>query len=306
MSMDIEGLYTALVTPIKDGNVDKTAMDRLLDYVLQGGSDGLVVLGGTGEYGALTHEQRISAIIHCVERTAGAVPVVVGIICPGLHDAIEMGKESKKLGADAVMLVTPYYVIPDHQGLVEHHLRFMDSVDLPLILYNIPYRTLVNMQPETVAEIVEKAGGQVVGIKECEGNMGQISRLISMVGEKISVICGDEPLFCTDMIMGGKAGILATSNIIPRFWKEMFTLIKQGEIETAIKMHLDIQPFLKLIFGQTNPGPLKVALGHAGLDCGDALLPLHKPEWPSMTARPNKMLSAWIAVPPASLMRSAR
>ncbi len=278
MSMKFEGLYTALVTPIKDGKTDKAAMDRLLDFVLEGGSDGLVVLGGTGEYGALTHEQRTDAVTYCVEKTAGSVPVVVGIICPGLHDAIEMGKESKKLGADAVMLVTPYYVIPDHQGMVEHHLRFMESVDLPLILYNIPYRTLVNMQPETVAEIVDKADGQVVGIKECEGSIGQVSRLISLVGDKISVICGDEPLFCPDLILGGKAGILATSNVIPRFWKKMYLLIKQGEIDAAVKMHLEIQPFLKTIFGQTNPGPLKVALEHMGLDCGEALLPLHRPE----------------------------
>lgn len=276
--MKIEGLYTALVTPVKDGKMDKPAMDRLLDYVLEGGSDGLVVLGGTGEYGALTREQRTSAIECCAEKAAGSVPVVVGILSPGLYDAIEMGKESRKLGADAVMLVTPYYVIADHQGLVDHHLRFMENVDLPLILYNIPYRTLVNIQPETVAEIVDKAHGQVVGIKECVPNLGQASRLISMVGDKISFICGEEGLFCTEMIMGGKAGILATSNVIPRFWKKMFTLIKQGEIDAAVKMHLDIQPFLSLIFGQTNPGPLKVALRHAGLDCGDALLPLHAPE----------------------------
>ena len=264
--------------------MDKPALDRLLDSVLEGGSDGLVVLGGTGEYGALTQEQRLDAVARCVERAGGSAPVVVGIICPGLYDAIEMGKESKKLGADAVMLVTPYYVIPDHRGLVDHHLRFMESVDLPLILYNIPYRTLVNMRPETVAEIVDKADGQVVGIKDCQSDLGQFSRLISLVGDKISVLVGDEPLFCPGLIMGARGGILATSNLFPRFWKKMYTLVKQGQVDEAVKMHLEIQPFLKVVFGQTNPGPLKVALQHAGLDCGEALLPLHKPE-PEYSAR---------------------
>lgn len=276
--MNIEGLYTALITPVKDDRVNKDAMNHLLDHVLEGGSDGLVILGGTGEYGALTAEQRDIAIGYCVEKTAGRVPVVVGILTPGLHDAIEMGKRSKELGADAVMLVTPYYVIADHEGLVAHHLKFMDAVDLPLILYNIPYRTLVNMQPETVAEIVDKSDGQVVGIKECAPNIGQVTKLISMVSDRISVICGDESLFCTETIMGAKAGILATSNIIPRFWKKMFTEIQDGNINEAVKMHLEIQPFIEAVFAETNPGPLKAAMNYAGFDCGDALLPLHAPE----------------------------
>ena len=275
--MKINGLYTALVTPVEDGKVDKQAMARLVDYVIEGGSDGLVVLGGTGEFGALTSEQRSDAISSCVESAKGRVPVVVGILSPGLHDAVAMGNESKALGAEAVMLVTPYYVIPDHQGLVDHHLAFMDKVDLPLVLYNIPYRTLVNMQPGTVAEIVEKAGDRVAGIKECHGSMGQISQLISMVGDKIPVICGDEALFSSELVMGAKGGILATSNLIPRFWKKMITLVREGNIQEANRMHLEIQPFLKVIFAETNPGPLKVAMRYAGIDCGDALLPLHPP-----------------------------
>jgi 4-hydroxy-tetrahydrodipicolinate synthase len=275
--MKIEGLYTALVTPVADNEIDTAAFGDLLDHVIAGGSDGLVVLGGTGEYCALTMGQREAAIACCVERSAGTLPLVVGILNPGLSDAIEMGRRSKELGADAIMLVTPYYVLADHEGLLAYHLKFMDAVDLPLILYNIPHRTLVNMQPETVAEIVERSGGQVIGIKECTTSVSQLSRLISMVADRIAVICGEEPLLCTSTIMGATAAILATSNVIPRFWKEMLTAIGKDDIAKAVQMHLDIQPFLNLVFSESNPGPLKAALKQAGIDCGDALLPLHPP-----------------------------
>lgn len=275
--MKIEGLYTALVTPVINDRIDAAAFGRLIDHVTYGGSDGLVVLGGTGEYGALTMEQRIGAIAYCLEKTAGNLPVVVGILNPGLYDAIDMGRRSKDLGADAIMLVTPYYVLADHEGLISYYLSFMDAVDLPLILYNIPYRTMVNMQPETVAEIVERSNGQVIGIKECAPNVGQVSRLISMVSDRISVICGEEPLLYTESTMGATAAILATSNVIPRFWKEMLTTIGNGDIAQAVKMHLEIQPFLKAVFSESNPGPLKASLKHAGIDCGDALPPLHAP-----------------------------
>jgi 4-hydroxy-tetrahydrodipicolinate synthase len=275
--MKIQGLYTALVTPVLENKINCEAFGKLLEHVLKGGSEGLVVLGGTGEYCALSMEQKIAAVKCCLEKNAGRVPVVVGILNPGLYEAIEMGNQSKKLGADAVMLVTPYYVIPDQQGLVDYHLRFMDAVDLPLILYNIPHRTLVNMQPETVAEIVDKSDGQVVGIKECTPNFGQVSRLVSSVSEKVSVICGEENLLFPETIMGSTAAILATSNLIPRFWKKLITSVRKGDIDKAVQMHLEIQPFIKSIFAETNPGPLKTSLRHAGFDCGTALPPLHEP-----------------------------
>ncbi len=275
--MKIEGLYTALVTPVTDHGINKKAMGKLMDHVLEGGSDGLVVLGGTGEYGALSAEQRIAAAEFCVEETAGRAPVVVGILAPGLQDAVEMGKRSRQLGADAVMLVTPYYVVADHNGLVEYHLKFMDAVDLPILLYNIPYRTLVNIRPETVVEIVDRADGQVVGIKECSPDLSQVSRLISMIGDRIPVICGEESLFFAETIMGAKGGILASANLVPGFWSEMMHALRRGDISKAKKMHMEIQPFIAALFAEANPGPLKAALKYSGIDCGDPLLPLHPP-----------------------------
>lgn len=294
--MKLEGLYTALVTPVADNAIDKGAFNKLIDYVLAGGSDGLVVLGGTGEYPALSREQRIAAVEICKARAGDRVPVVVGILSPGLYDSIEMGKISRELGADAVMLVTPYYVIADQKGLVDYYLRFMDAVDLPLVLYNIPYRTMVNMQPETVAEIFGKSGGQVVGIKECVPNIGQASKLISLTGDSMSFVCGEEFLLCSETIMGAKAAILATSNLIPGFWKTMLDAIRNGDVRKATAMHMEALPFLSAVFAETNPGPLKMAMKLAGLDCGNALPPLHAPDDKLMERLKNelKRIEKWL------------
>lgn len=276
--MKVEGIYTALITPIRDGSVDKQAFGKLLDHVISGGVSGLVVLGGTGEYPALSMKQRTDAAEFCIQKANGKIPVVVGIVDPGLHDAIDMGIRAKNMGADAVMLVTPYYVVPDQDGLFSYHMKFIESVDLPLILYNIPQKTQVNMQPETVNKIVSEAKDKVIGIKECVTNLLQFSRLVSMVKSKITVIAGEDFLLHPEAIMGADAAILATSNIIPRFWSEMFNLIKDDKIKQATDMHLEIQNFLKAVFSETNPGPLKEALKFIDIDCGDALLPLHAPD----------------------------
>ena len=274
--MEAKGLLTALVTPVANGSVDRTALDRLIDHAIAGGSEGFVILGGTGEYAALSMQQRIDAVETCRIR-AGSLPVIVGILSPGLYDAVDMGKLAKKIGADAVMVVTPYYVVADQKGLIDYYLRLLDAVDLPLILYNIPYRTLVNMQPETVADLVGKSDGRVIGIKECTPSIAQFSKLISMIGDKISFLCGEEFFLTTQTILGAKGAILATSNLIPRFWRTVLDSLQAGDVPKATALYMEILPFLHAVFGETNPGPLKLALKLAGMDCGEALPPLHAP-----------------------------
>ena len=274
----VRGIYTALCTPVMDGKVNAAAMDKLVNFVIDNGTTGLVALGGTGEYCALTNEQRIDGVKMTIAANKGRVPVVAGIIGPGLPEAIEMGNICKELGADAIMVVTPYYVVANQQGIYDYYRQVMKNVDLPLVLYNIPYRTGVNMLPETVERLLDSDDrGQIVAMKECCPNMGQVLELLSKVRERTSVLTGEEFLFYQEISCGAQGGILATSNLLPKMWADIFDLIVAGKRERAAEIVVKVTPLLRLIFAESNPGPLKDAMKMIGIDCGDPLLPLEKP-----------------------------
>ncbi len=274
----VRGIYTALCTPVIDGKVNAAAMDKLVNFVIDNGTTGLVALGGTGEYCALTNEQRIDAVKMTIDANKGRVPVVAGIIGPGLPEAIEMGNKCKELGADAIMVVTPYYVVANQQGIYDYYQQVMKNVDLPMVLYNIPYRTGVNMLPETVERLLDNdERHQIVAMKECCPNMGQVLELLSKVRERTSVLTGEEFLFFQEISCGAQGGILATSNLLPKLWADLFDLIQAGELKKASEIVIKATPVLRLIFAESNPGPLKEAMKMIGIDCGDPLLPLEKP-----------------------------
>lgn len=290
--MKIQGIYTALVTPVKDGNINRDAVVKLVDHVVSNGCSGLVALGGTGEYCALTGEQRINMLKSTIEANKNRVPVIAGVIGPGLPEAIEMGKKCKEIGADAVMVVTPYYVVPSQEGIIDFYLRFMQEVDIPLVLYNIPYRTNVNLLPETVISLLDKdKKNQVVGIKECTPNLTQASRLQFLVENRISFICGEEGLFFSEIGNGAHAAILATSNLVPQVWNALYSRIKSNDVAGASRINLRLSPLLKRVFSETNPGPLKEAMKVIGLDCGDALPPLSPPSTENSQALKEEVLS---------------
>lgn len=275
----VRGIYTALCTPVMDGKVNAAAMDKLVNFVIDNGTTGLVALGGTGEYCALTNEQRIDGVKMTIAANKGRVPVVAGIIGPGLPEAIEMGNKCKELGADAIMVVTPYYVVANQQGIYDYYRQVMKNVDLPLVLYNIPYRTGVNMLPETVERLLDSdERHQIVAMKECCPNMGQVLELLSKVRERTSVLTGEEFLFYQEISCGAQGGILATSNLLPKLWADLFDLIEAGELKKASEIVIKATPVLRLIFAESNPGPLKEAMKMIGIDCGDPLLPLVKPQ----------------------------
>ena len=275
-SKDLQGLFPALVTPVQNDEVDETSLKSLTKFLLENGSDGLVVLGGTGEYAALSKKQRIDTI-KIVQEYAGDSPVIVGILDPGFNDAVEMGKISEEMGADAVMLITPYYVIPKQEGIINYYLRFMDKVDLPMIIYNIPYRTNVNIEPETVNKLLEQAP-QVIGIKECTPNIGQAAHLMELTRDRISFLCGEEFLLFAELMMGADGAILATANVFPRIWKDMLLSVKASEINKAREIYFKMLPLLRVLFAETNPGPLKEAMKYASIDAGAVLDPLSPPD----------------------------
>lgn len=258
--------------------VNVPAFEKLINFVIDNGCQGLVVLGGTGEYCALSREQRIEAVKAAVAINGQRVPLVAGIIGPGLPEAIEMGLQCQQIGVDALMAVTPYYVVANQDGIFDYYQALMRAVQLPMVLYNIPYRTGVNMLPETVERLLDGDKiGQIVGIKECTPNLGQALDLLTRVKDRISFLCGEEFLFLTEIACGGKGAILASSNLIPSIWVELFNVIKQGNLSRAQELLLHTIPLLRQVFADSNPGPLKQAMKMIGIDCGDALLPLEMP-----------------------------
>lgn len=272
--MKVEGIIPALVTPTLQGGeaLNTKVLKQLTEYVLANNADGVCVLGGTGEYCALSNIIRIAAIEVVVNNVNGRVPVIVGLIESGIGQTLAMLKQSKALGASAAMVITPYYVSTTQQGILDYYCRLSDAVDIPIVIYNIPYRTGANIEPETVAIIAERCN--VIGIKECSPNMVQVQNLVKLVGDKISVLSGEDLLIVLEMVLGIKGGILASATLIPDKWSEIYKTAKNGNVTRAIEQHAILSPLLNALFAECNPGPLKAALTMKGFDVGCVMSPL--------------------------------
>lgn len=287
--MKFEGIMTALITPLhEDGRVDEQQLRELVRLQINNQVNSLLVLGGTGEYAALSNDERKRAIDIVVNETNKKIPVAVGILSTGLGDAIEIGQYAKAAGAEAILVVTPYYVIPNQQGIIDYYKKLDKAVDMPMLIYNIPYRTGVNALPETVEKLVEEIPN-IIGIKECEPSFNQFTDLIRRVGDKITVLSGDEFLAVTEFIYGAKGAIMATANLIPDVWVKMWNLVNEGKIEEAVNMNIEYYPLFKAIFKETNPGPLKEALKMAGLPAGYLSTPLTAPNADTLEALKQAM-----------------
>jgi 4-hydroxy-tetrahydrodipicolinate synthase len=275
--MNLEGIMTALVTPLNEqGEIVEDALRQLIAFQIKKGVQSLLVLGGTGEYVQLSAKERKRAIDIAVNEAKGRVPVVAGIIEPGLWGSIEIASYAKTAGVDAVMIVSPYYVHPSQEGLVEYYRKVDHAVGMPLVLYNIPYRTSVNILPETVEKLVKELPN-IVAIKECTPNIAQVIDLIRRVGGKISVLSGEEFFAVTELILGAKGAIMASANLVPDVWVTMWKLVREKRVEEAVAMNAQYFPFFQAIFRETNPGPLKAAMRMAGLPAGCLSLPLVPP-----------------------------
>lgn len=276
--MKYEGIMTALVTPIlEDGRVDEEGLKELINFQVENDVQSLLILGGTGEYTALDSHQRKRVIDIALREVDGRLPVVVGILSPGVDDTVDMGLYAKSAGADSIMVVTPYYVHPEQRGIIEYYRILDEHIDMPILLYNIPYRTGVNILPETV-EIMVGEIENIVGIKECHPSLGQVTELIKRVGDKISILCGEEFFALSEFILGAHGGVLASANIVPNVWVKLWEFVQQGKINEAVEIHLKYFPLFKAIFMETNPGPLKEAMKLLDLPSGVVKAPLLSPE----------------------------
>ena len=257
------GSIVALVTPFKKtGEVDMDAYGRLIDFQLANGTNGLVPCGCTGEAATLSHDEQKTCIRFAVERTAGKVPVIAGSGSNSTAEAIALTKYAKEVGADAALLITPYYNKPMPAGQIAHYTAVAQAVNIPIMLYNVPGRTATNILPETVA-VLEKVDN-IVSIKEAAGSVDQASQILSLC-KRIVVMSGDDSLTLPMMVLGATGVVSVAANVVPAKMSALCAAAKQGDYLAARKLHFELMPLFKGLFVETNPMPVKACLAKMGL-----------------------------------------
>lgn len=270
--MIFKGTATALITPFTESGVDFDALDKLLDAQVAGGVSAVVVLGTTGEPATMTAAEKKAVIEFSVKKLKGVIPVIVGTGSNSTAAAIENSVQAEKLGADAILVVTPYYNKATQAGLIAHYTAIADAVNIPIICYNVPGRTGVNLLPATFAKIAEHRN--IAAIKEASGNMEQIEEAIRLSEGKAVVYSGDDGITVPLMAMGGMGVISVASNVAPKFTSDMTSAMLDGDLAKAAAMQLSMLPFVRALFCEVNPIPVKKAAQLKGLCNGIVRLPL--------------------------------
>ncbi|MBK8277727.1 MAG: 4-hydroxy-tetrahydrodipicolinate synthase [Nitrospira sp.] len=266
------GSLVAIVTPFRKGKVDERALADLIEWQIANGTNGIVPCGTTGESATLSHDEHNRVIELTVEVARRRVPVVAGTGSNSTDEAIALTKHAKQAGADGSLLITPYYNKPTQEGLYRHYRAVAEAVDLPLVLYNIPGRTGVNMLPTTIARLT--ALPTIVGVKEGSGSVQQASDIVQMCGDRLTVLAGDDALTLPMMAVGGKGVITVTANIVPAEMAGLVKAFAEGKIEDARRIHFKLSPLFAALFFETNPIPVKEALSMMGKIDPELRLPL--------------------------------
>jgi 4-hydroxy-tetrahydrodipicolinate synthase len=267
-----KGSIVAIVTPFKNGKVDEKALGNLIEWHIKQGTNAIVPCGTTGESATLDYEEHHRVIRFTVEAVNKRVPVIAGTGANATDETIMITKEAKKSGADAALVVAPYYNKPTQEGLFRHYKAVAEAVKIPLILYNVPGRTAVNILPSTVARLAEISN--IVAIKEATGDMKQASEIIRLCGNRITVLSGDDFTTLPLMALGGKGTISVTANVAPRLVSQMCALWEKGRFDEARKLHFKLEPLNAAMFIETNPIPVKTALALMGKIREEFRLPL--------------------------------
>ena len=269
----IQGSLVALATPMfADGALDWDALKKLVDFHVKQGTHGIVAVGTTGESPTLDMDEHIEVIRRTVEYAAGRLPVIAGTGANSTSEALELTEGAKKAGADAALLVTPYYNKPTQEGLYLHYRKIAESVDLPQILYNVPGRTACDMSNDTVVRLAEVPN--IAGIKDATGNMERGRDLIQRVGDKIAVYSGDDDTAYELMLLGGKGNISVTANVVPAQMAQLCELAMAGKADEARALQEKLKPLHRLMFIESSPIPVKWALHEMGLIAEGIRLPL--------------------------------
>jgi 4-hydroxy-tetrahydrodipicolinate synthase len=284
-----KGAGVAIVTPFhEDGSVNYEAFAQLVEEQIAGGTDAIIVCGTTGEASTLTHEEHLDVIRYCVEKVNGRIPVIAGTGSNCTETAVYLSTEAEKYGADALLLVTPYYNKATQKGLYEHFKTVADSVKLPIILYNVPSRTGCNIQPQTAVKLCTEVEN-IVGIKEASGNISQVTKLMSLANGKVDLYSGNDDQIVPLLALGGKGVISVLSNVAPRQTHEICQKFFDGDVEGSAQAQLDAIDLCDALFCEVNPIPVKTALNMMGKNVGPLRMPLCEME-PQNAERLRKAL----------------
>lgn len=259
-----QGSMVALVTPmLENGDVDTASFEKLIDFHIENGTSAIVSMGTTGESATLDTAQHCAVIRQTVEYVNKRIPVIAGTGANSTTEAIELTQCAQEAGADACLLVTPYYNKPTQHGLVLHHQSIAEKVAIPQILYNVPGRTAVDMLPETIAELADVPN--IIGVKEATGDLSRLSRILELCGDKMDVYSGDDATGTDFMLQGGKGVISVTTNVAPKAMAEMCKAALAGDAEKAHEINKPLQLLHERLFLEANPIPVKWALAEMGM-----------------------------------------
>ena len=268
------GAGVAIITPFTENNeVNYEELGRLIDFQIAEGTDAIIVCGTTGEASTLTHEEHLECIRYAVEKTAKRVPIIAGTGSNCTDTAIYLSQEAEKYGADALLVVAPYYNKATQKGMEAHFTAVANSVKIPVILYNIPGRTGCNILPQTVANLFHNVDN-IVGIKEASGNLAQVAELMQLTNGEIDLYSGNDDIIVPVMSLGGKGVISVLSNIAPRDTHDMIYKYLEGDVAGSRDLQLKYFPLIKALFSEVNPIPVKKAMELMGFNPGHLRMPL--------------------------------
>jgi 4-hydroxy-tetrahydrodipicolinate synthase len=267
-----KGSIVAIVTPFKNKAVDEKALSELIEWHIKEGTNAIVPCGTTGESATLDYKEHYRVIEITVKTVNKRLPVIAGTGANSTDETIMITRKAKEMGADGALLVTPYYNKPTQEGLYRHYKEVAEAVDIPIVLYNVPGRTAVNMLPQTVARLAEIKN--IVAIKEATGDMRQVSDIIRLCGDRITVISGDDFTTLPLLLLGGKGVISVSANVAPRDVAGMIKAWEDGKIDEAKRLHYKLEPLNQSMFIETNPIPAKTALSMMGKIQEEFRLPL--------------------------------
>ncbi len=268
------GSFVALVTPFKNNQVDVEKLKELVEFHIKKGTSGIVPCGTTGESPTLSHEEHRLVIETVIKAVNGRIKVIAGTGSNNTNEAIELTRFAKKVGADGCLVITPYYNKPTQNGLYLHFKKIAETVDIPIIMYNVPGRTGINMIPSTAAKLSKIKN--IIGLKEASGNITQISQIVRECGEEFDVLSGDDAMTFPILAVGGKGVISVAANIAPAEVAELVEAFNKGDINKSRKMHLKMLPLFEAMFYETNPIPVKTSMNLMGMISEEIRLPLCK------------------------------
>ncbi|MEW4307274.1 4-hydroxy-tetrahydrodipicolinate synthase [Rossellomorea marisflavi] len=273
MVVNFGRVSTAMVTPFdRKGNIDFNKTTQLINYLIEHGTDSLVIAGTTGESPTLTKEEKLALFRHAVKIADGRIPVIAGTGSNNTKESIDLSKKAEAIGVDAIMLVAPYYSKPSQEGMFLHFKEVADAVTLPVMLYNVPGRSAVTISPETIIRLSEVPN--IMSVKEASGDLGAMTKIIASTADDFLVYCGDDGLTLPALSIGADGIVSVASHIIGKEMQQMIEAHLSGDTSRAAKLHQELLPLMEGLFATPSPGPVKTALQLKGLDVGSVRLPL--------------------------------